>query len=199
MVTTNSEALYRRLLRLRSHGINKLDDPFQNSESACQTSGKVNRWYYEMQELGFNFRLTDLQAALGMSQLRKINRFLARRRELADRYRSLLAAGKSSIRAAQSGGWGDSANHLFVVRVPFGDTAPTRNEYMQRLYDRGYVTQVHYIPIPLHPYYRRLGHRMDRLPEARRYYEEALSIPLYVGLTNEQQADFLSTAVACLA
>lgn len=199
MVTTNSEALYRRLLRLRSHGINKLDDPLQNPQDTYQTGGRVNRWYYEMQELGFNFRLTDLQAALGMSQLRKIDRFLARRRELADRYRSLLAGGDPRLRAAQSGGWGDSANHLFVIRVPFGVEAPTRNEYMQRLYDRGYVTQVHYIPIPLHPYYRRLGHDMGRLPEARRYYEEGLSIPLYVGLTDEQQAEFLSTAIACLA
>jgi UDP-4-amino-4,6-dideoxy-N-acetyl-beta-L-altrosamine transaminase len=199
MVTTNSETLYRRLLRLRSHGINKLDDPFQNPQVISQTDGRVNRWYYEMQELGFNFRLTDMQAALGMSQLRKIDRFLARRRELANRYRSLLPGGDPRLRAAQSGGWGDSANHLFVIRVPFGVDAPSRNAYMQRLYDRGYVTQVHYIPIPLQPYYARLGHDMDRLPEARRYYAEALSIPLYVGLTDEQQAEFVRNAIACLA
>lgn len=199
MVTTNSERLYRYLLRLRSHGINKLDDAYQHPQNAYQQDGKLNRWYYEMQELGFNFRLTDIQAALGISQLRKINRFLARRRDLAERYRSTFASGSSCLRTAQNGGWGESANHLFVIRAPFGKEAPNRTEYMQRLYDRGYVTQVHYIPIPLHPYYTRLGHSMDGLPETRRYYEEGLSIPLYVGLTDDQQQSFIASAVECLA
>jgi perosamine synthetase len=198
MITTNREDLYRDLLRLRSHGINKLDDPFQHPQNASQ-DGKPNRWYYEMQELGFNFRLTDLQAALGLSQLGKIDRFLARRRELAARYRVALESRPAGLRAAQPGGWGESANHLFVIRAPFDTLPGGRTAYMQKLYDRGYVTQVHYIPIPMHPYYARRGCSMAALPEAAQYYREALSIPLFFGLTDAQQDRFVADAIECLA
>ena len=197
IITTNREDLYRRLLRLRSHGINKLDDPYQHPQNATQ-DGEPNRWYYEMQELGFNCRLTDLQAALGLSQLGKIDRFLARRQELVARYRQALQARPAGLRAAQAGGWGESANHLFVVRVPFDGHPGGRSAYMKKMLDRGYVTQVHYIPIPMHPYYARLGCRMDELPECARYYREALSIPLFVGLADEQQERFIADAIECL-
>lgn len=197
IITTNREDLYRRLLRLRSHGINKLDDPYQHPQHAAQ-DGEPNRWYYEMQELGFNCRLTDLQAALGLSQLRKIDRFLERRQELTARYRKALQSQPAGLRTAQSGGWGESANHLFVVRAPFDTHAGGRTAYMKKLIDRGYVTQVHYIPIPMHPYYARLGCNMDALPEAARYYREALSVPLFVGLTDEQQEHFVADAIECL-
>lgn len=198
IITTNREDIYRRLLRLRSHGINKQDDPFQHVKDAFH-DGKANRWYYEMQELGFNFRLTDLQAALGLSQLGKIDRFLARRQELAARYRQAFSSAPAGIRVGQSGGWGDSANHLFLIRAPFGSLPGGRTGFMQKLYDRGYVTQVHYIPIPMHPYYARLGHDMARLPEAARYYDEALSIPLFYGLTDEQQSRFVADAIECMS
>lgn len=192
LVTTNREDLYRRLLRLRSHGINKLDDPMQHPENAFQ-DGVPNRWYYEMQELGHNCRMTDIQAALGLSQMRKIDRFLARRAELAARYRELLAG--TPFRPAQSGGWGESANHLFVVRTGFGAVEASRTAFMQRLYERGYATQVHYIPIPMHPFYARRGCSMKDLPEAADYYRECLSIPLYYGLEDAQQRAFLAAAV----
>ncbi|MBM3560847.1 MAG: UDP-4-amino-4,6-dideoxy-N-acetyl-beta-L-altrosamine transaminase, partial [Alphaproteobacteria bacterium] len=196
IVTTNSEDLCRRLLRLRSHGINKQDDPYLHPQHAFH-EGAANRWYYEMQELGYNFRLTDLQAALGRSQLGKIDRFLARRRELAERYRQALHDAPAGIRAAQSGGWGESANHLFVVRSQFAAHPGGRTAYMQRLHNRGYITQVHYIPIPMHPFYANLGHDMARLPEAARYYAEALSVPLYYGLTDEQLDRFVADAIEC--
>lgn len=198
MVTTNRQDLYRRLLRLRGHGINKIDDPYQHPHHAYQ-DGQFNRWYYEMQELGFNYRMTDIQAALGRSQFRKIDRFMARRRELAARYREAFGSGASGIRVAQKNGWGESANHLFVVRMAFGSGARSRTAYMRRLLDRGYITQVHYIPIPLHPYYARLGYTMERLPETARYYSEGLSIPLFVGLTDAQQREFIAAAAECLA
>lgn len=197
IITTNRADLYRRLLRLRSHGINKEDDPFLHPQNAFQ-DGVRNRWYYEMQELGFNFRLTDLQAALGLSQLAKIERFLERRRALAERYRAAFRAAPSGLQPAQSGGWGESANHLFVVRAPFDEHPGGRTAYMQKLYDRGYVTQVHYIPIPMQPFYARLGHDMARLPECARYYREALSIPLFYGLADEDQAAFIAAAAECL-
>ncbi|OGA22791.1 MAG: UDP-4-amino-4,6-dideoxy-N-acetyl-beta-L-altrosamine transaminase [Betaproteobacteria bacterium RIFCSPLOWO2_02_FULL_67_26] len=198
MVTTNRQDLYRRLLRLRGHGINKADDPYQHPHHAYQ-DGKFNRWYYEMQELGFNYRMTDIQAALGLSQFRKIDRFMARRSGLAARYREAFGDGASGIRVGQKNGLGASANHLFVIRIAFGAGARSRTAYMQRLFDRGYITQVHYIPIPLHPYYARLGYTLERLPETARYYNECLSIPLFVGLADSQQREFINAAVECLA
>ena len=151
MITTNDERLYRDLLRLRSHGINKGDDPLVLREHAL-TAGRRNRWYYEMQELGFNYRLTEIQAALGLSQLRKLDRFLERRRALVSRYDEAFR-GNDHIRPTQLSGRSSSAHHLYVIRQ---DRIP-RNELMERLYEAGFITQVHYIPVPLHPYYQKLS------------------------------------------
>ena len=198
MVTTNDEALYRDLLRLRSHGINKGNDPFQHPEQAF-TDGLVNRWYYEMQEVGFNCRLTEIQAALGMSQLAKLDRFLERRKDLVRRYDVAFAGEPRGIRAAQRHGRGSSAHHLYVVRAPFGNRGRiTRAAYMQRLYDLGIITQVHYIPVPLQPVYRKLGCTMTELPETQRYYDECLSIPLYFHLANAEQDWVVETLISAM-
>jgi dTDP-4-amino-4,6-dideoxygalactose transaminase len=146
-----------------------------------------------MQELGFNYRITDIQAALGLSQLRKLDQFLARRRFLAKRYDDTFAQLRIGVRPAQLGAKDVSARHLYIIRAPFGKGLPSRADFMQRLYDRGYVAQVHYMPIPMHPYYAGRGANMDDLPESRAYYEEGLTIPLHVGLTDEQQGQFLQT------
>jgi dTDP-4-amino-4,6-dideoxygalactose transaminase len=185
MITTNDQKLHRRLLRLRSHGINKADDPLE-LEREAYSDGRLNRWYYEMQELGFNYRLTEIQAALGISQLSKLDRFVARRRELALRYDRALE-NDPIIRPGQAMGRDSSAHHLYVIRAPFGHGCIGRNEYMQRLSDSGLITQVHYIPVPVHPYYQRLGHRAADYPRAWSYYTEGLSIPLFFGLTDGQQ------------
>ncbi len=196
MITTNDPKLHRKLLRLRSHGINKLDDPLE-LESEAYSDGRLNRWYYEMQELGFNYRLTEIQAALGISQFSKLERFLARRRELVRRYDQAFES-HPIIRRGQTGRRDLSAHHLCVIRAPFGNGCVGRNEYMQRLYDSGLVTQVHYIPVPVHPYYRRLGHRISDFPRAWAYYREGLSIPLYFGLTDEQQGTVINKLCALI-
>jgi UDP-4-amino-4,6-dideoxy-N-acetyl-beta-L-altrosamine transaminase len=188
MVTTNDERLYRDLLRLRSHGINKGDDPLLLLEHAL-TAGKRNRWYYEMQELGFNYRLTEIQAALGLSQLRKLDRFLERRRALVARYDEAFR-GNDRIRPAQLPGRSSSAHHLYIIRQ---DSVP-RNEVMERLSEAGFITQVHYIPVPLHPYYQKLGHRASDYPNAWSYYTQALSIPLFFSLADEDQDRFIESA-----
>src|SRR5205814_7311596 len=114
-------------------GINKGDDPLQLREQGF-TDGKRNRWYYEMQELGFNYRLTEIQAVLGSSQLRKLERFLERRRTLVAQY-DLALRGNDRVRPAQSMGRDSSGHHLYVVRARFGKDCPSRNEVMQRLYE----------------------------------------------------------------
>lgn len=184
MITTNSEPLYRDLLRLRAHGITKGDDPFERPEQA-HTGGLRNPWYYEMRELGYNYRLTDMQCALGISQLAKLDRFIARRRELALRYDRLFAD-MPYIRPTQQHGRAHSAHHLYVVRIDFGRARRGRAALMHELIARNILCQVHYIPVHYHPYYRDLG-RDGGFPVSERYYEEALSLPLYHGLTDEDQ------------
>lgn len=185
MITTNKDELYRKLLRLRSHGINKLDDPLQGKDHAF-TGLEINAWYYEMQALGFNYRLTDLQAALGISQLRKLDLFLERRRELANRYDSAWE-NHPVVRPAQSDTGNRSALHLYVVRVNFDRIGVTRQVFMRRLREKGIVAQVHYIPVHFHPYYAPNGNRRGEFPHAENYYEEALSLPLYYDLSDDEQ------------
>jgi perosamine synthetase len=185
MITTNDEATFRRLLRLRSHGINKLDDPLQLAEQAG-TDGVYNPWYYEMQELGFHFRITDIQCGLALSQFKKLDRFIARRRELVQAYDAAFLSMKN-CRPAQTEGREQSGHHLYVLRIDFAGIGRTRGCVMRALRERGIGSQVHYIPVPAHPFYRRLNHNPDFYPNAQNYYQQALSIPLFYELSNTEQ------------
>jgi len=185
MITTNDEATYRKLIRLRSHGINKLDDKFQLPSQAF-TNDELNPWYYEMQELGFHFRITDIQCALALSQFKKLNSFIKRRRELVSNY-DLAFASMKKLHPAQTTGRDQSGHHLYVLRIEFETTGLTRVKIMQKMKEEGIGTQVHYIPVPMHPYYQKLGHNMNNYPNAQGYYNEALSIPLFYGLTSDEQ------------
>ena len=196
MVTTNSAALYQNLLRLRSHGINKGNDPYHYPEHAY-TDGVLNPWYYEMREIGFNYRITDLQCALGLSQLSKLERFLARRRELALRYDESLNA-VPHVSRTQVHGRQSSSHHLYVVRVDFEGLGTTRNAFMRALREKDIISQVHYIPVHIHPYYRNHGHAAATYPNTENYYNQALSLPLYFGLSNEDQ-DYVVNQVRELA
>ncbi|MBV0914161.1 UDP-4-amino-4,6-dideoxy-N-acetyl-beta-L-altrosamine transaminase [Anianabacter salinae] len=185
MIATNDEALYRRLIRLRSHGMNKLDDPFLDLDLAFD-SNERNPWYYEMQELGFNYRITDLQCALGTSQLAKLPDFVARRRALAARYDTRFAE-FSHIKPAQPMARDRSGLHLYVARFDFHALCMTRREVMLHLRAQGITTQVHYIPVPAHPYYRAQGFDPQDYPASWGYYHECLSLPLFYDLTDDQQ------------
>jgi len=177
--------MYRRLLRLRSHGMNKLDDPIQELQQA-ETEGRRNPWYYEMQELGYNYRITDIQCALAISQFGKLGRFLSRRRALVRAYDAAFA-GCRHCRPAQTVGRDLSAHHLYVLRIDFGAIGTSRAQLWQRLREREIGTQVHYIPVPAHPYYRALGVRPEDYPHADHYYRDALTVPLFYDLTDDEQ------------
>lgn len=185
MITTNDDAVYRRLLRLRSHGINKLDDPLLLPDQAF-TDGVQNPWYYEMQELGFHYRITDIQCALALSQFRKLEKFLSRRRTLAQRYDSAFLS-MSNCRPAQTVARDRSGHHLYVLRVDFDSAEISRAKLMRELKAKEIGTQVHYIPVTSQPFYRCIGYRHDSHPNAWHYYSQALSIPLYFELSDCEQ------------
>jgi UDP-4-amino-4,6-dideoxy-N-acetyl-beta-L-altrosamine transaminase len=180
-ITTNQEGLYRRLLRLRSHGITK--DP----ALLLQNPGP---WYYEMHELGYNYRLTDIHAALGISQMKKLSRFIARRREIVDRYNRAFKDEAWAMTPYERPGV-LSAFHLYVLRIEFPKIGKSRDTVMEELKLKNIGTQVHYIPVPNLPYYRkRFGFRPGDYPRAEAYYEQALSLPLYPRMTDED-ADYV--------
>ncbi|MBL4766386.1 MAG: UDP-4-amino-4,6-dideoxy-N-acetyl-beta-L-altrosamine transaminase [Rhodobacteraceae bacterium] len=191
MITTNDAELYKRLLRLRSHGINKGDDPFQILEQA-EANGERNPWYYEMQQIGFNYRITDIQCALALSQFKKIDRFVARRKKLAKAY-DVAFQEFENAKPAQAMKRDQSGHHLYVLRVDFGAIGMSRAQLMLALRDRGVGTQVHYVPVPAHPFYRDRGYKLEDFPHAEKFYEEALTIPLFYDLTDEQQHFIVTT------
>jgi len=188
VITTNDIDIYASLLRLRSHGINKQNDDFVFPDLAFD-NGMPNPWYYEMQELGYHYRITDIQCALAISQLKKLDLFLERRRELAAQYDQKVAD-RDYIKPAQSIDISRSAMHLYPVRVDYAGAKVSRRQVMAHLKSRNIITQVHYIPVTSQPFYRNLGFDSDGFPEAKSYYEEALSLPLFYALSNPEQ-DFV--------
>jgi UDP-4-amino-4,6-dideoxy-N-acetyl-beta-L-altrosamine transaminase len=180
MVLTNRPELAERLRRLRSHGMTR--DPQQMTESSH------GPWYYQQVELGFNYRITDLQAALGLSQLNKLDGFIERRRELAARYDRLLAYLPLTLPSAQPDA--ESAWHLYVVRLQPDRISLSHRQVFEGLRAAGVGVNLHYIPLHLQPYYRDLGFAEGDFPQAERYYAEAISLPLFPLLSDEQQ-DFV--------
>jgi UDP-4-amino-4,6-dideoxy-N-acetyl-beta-L-altrosamine transaminase len=170
MITTNNEELYHKLRNLRSHGIQ------QNPELKIYDHGP---WYYEMQELGYNYRLTDFQAALGMSQLKRLESGLIRRKEIAKKYKQAFENCAFIIR--QAGVLDGHAYHLYVVEVE------DRTNLYNYLITQNIYTQVHYIPLHLMPYYQELGWKQGMLPVAENYYKNCLSLPMYPTLSDEEQ------------
>jgi dTDP-4-amino-4,6-dideoxygalactose transaminase len=170
MITTNDQELYNKLLLLRTHGITK--DPFMLKEND-------GGWYYEMQTLGYNYRLTDFQAALGLSQLLRANDGLKRRHEIAARYNEAFK--NQDFILAQSGVVEGHAYHLYIILVK------ERKSLYDFLRSKNIFCQVHYIPVHMLPYYINLGCKKGSFPVAEKYYEQCLSLPMYPGLTNDEQ------------
>ena len=156
VVTTNDPSIYKQLLRLRSHGVNKNTDILENKKYAYDKDNKKNIWYYEMQELGYNYRLTDIQASLGISQLNKIDLFINKRKKLVGRYLKKFSS-FNNCRPAQDTIIENSAHHLFILQIDFKKIGKSRNILMKQLQQLYIITQVHYIPLPVHPYYRKFN------------------------------------------
>ena len=183
MVTTNDAALARRLTLLRSHGITREPADFTAPTLSLDPGGAANPWSYEMQQLGYNYRLPDLLCALGISQLAKLDRFVARRRALTTRYRELLAPLATLVRAVTPPRGCDPALHLFTALIDFERAGLSRRRVMEGLRARGIGSQVHYIPVHRQPYYRaRYGD--IALPGADAYYARCLSLPLFPAMSD---------------
>ena len=178
IITTNNKEIYLKLLRLRSHGINKLDDQFINQINS-QTNGETNLWYYEMIQLGYNFRLTDIQSALALSQIKRLDKFISKRKKIALHYLKLLKDIKHIKPLIQVKEINRSALHLYILDIDFTKLRISRNQLMQKLREKGIGSQVHYVPIPMQPYYRDLGFEPSDYPNAMSFYNSVLSIPIF--------------------
>ncbi len=177
-VTTNDAVLAAHMQRLRSHGLNRQPDLLENRAEGFAASGEVNPWYYEMPEIGWNYRISDIQCALGVSQLEQLVAFRSHRDALARQYRRLLAPLVPSIVPAPEAEGVQSGHHLFVVLIDFDALGLTRAHVMKELRQQGVGTQVHYIPVPWQPYYASRYGKGD-YPGAARYYRRCLSLPLF--------------------
>lgn len=189
MVLTNDKDLYEKLVLYRSHGITR--DP------KLMTGTADGPWYYQQIDLGFNYRMTDMQAALGYSQMQKVNEFVSKRRYLAKRYNELLK-NINGIQLPDQNEDTKSSWHLYVVRVDFSKISKTKNQIFAEMKEKGICLNLHYIPVHTQPYYENLGFKGVDFPNSEKYYEEAFTLPLYYSLTDEQQDHIVKSLVEVL-
>lgn len=176
-VMTNQKALYDKMILLRSHGITR--DPEQMEGESH------GGWYYQQVDLGFNYRMTELQAALGVSQMHRLDDFVAARHHLADRYNQLLKSLPVVLPYQLENTY--SGLHLYVIRLQLDKLSLTHKEVFDALRDKGIGVNLHYIPVHTQPYYEKLGFSEGDFPESERYYREAISLPMFHAMNEEQQ------------
>lgn len=181
-VTTNDEQLYRRLLRLRSHGITRNQEEMVHPTDAA--------WYNEQVELGYNYRITDFQAALLISQLHKLEKFSARRHQIVERYNEAFAD-MPEIIVQREIPESDTTRHLYILRLNLEKLTCDRRQFFDALYAENIRPQVHYLPVYHHSYYEKLGYPKGLCPNAEKFYDEVMSIPLYYALADEEVEDVI--------
>lgn len=185
MVLTNDKDLYEKLV----YGITR--DP------KLMTGIADGPWYYQQIDLGFNYRMTDMQAALGYSQMQKVDEFVSKRRYLVKRYNELLK-NINGIQLPDQNEDTKSSWHLYVVRVDFSKISKTKNQIFAEMKEKGICLNLHYIPVHTQPYYENLGFKGGDFPNSEKYYEEAFTLPLYYALTDEQQDHIVKSLVEVL-
>ena len=196
-VATNDRRLASRMRTLRNHGMTRAAADFAHRDMAWDREGDLAPWYYEMHEPGLNYRIPDLLCALGLSQLAKLDRFIARRRQLAARYDRLIDGLGYAVRPVARPSNCTSGFHLYPVLVDFEACGITRAKAIERLRERGIGTQVHYIPVHRQPYYRGRPGAVD-LPGADAYYDRVLSLPMFPALTDRDVERVVDTLGATL-
>lgn len=179
MAVTNDVSLVKKMARLRSHGITRYAEDM--------THAPDGPWYYQQIELGFNYRLTELQAALGLSQMNRLDQFVAERHVLVNRYNKMLASTNLVLPWQHPDTY--SSFHLYIVRLPAYSGAVSHKEAFEILRSAGIGVNLHYIPVYRQPYYEAMGFKNAQLPESERYYSEAISLPLFPGLGEEEQKE----------
>ena len=188
MALTNSPELARSMSRLRSHGIIRDANEMRQAPDGP--------WYYEQLELGFNFRMTDIAAGLGISQLQRIDEFVSRRNEIAKAYDSMFA--NTAVKAPWQSPETYSAFHLYIVRVNFSACGTTQKQVFEDLHANHIQANLHYIPIYRQPYYQQFGYLREDFPESEKYYSEAISLPMYPGLSSADQEFVAQTLLSAL-
>ena len=189
MATTQDEGLAHDMRMLRSHGITRDASEFEFSNDGP--------WYYEQQELGLNYRLTDIAAALGLSQLQRIDSFIKQRNSIAARYNEAFAS--TLVAAPHIASNSVSAFHLYIARCDFENLKVTRVQLFQKMKEEGVLLNLHYIPIYRQPYFAKMGFDRKTFPNAERYYAQAFSIPIYADLTETDQNTVISSLLNALS
>lgn len=188
-VMTNSQELANKMALYRSHGITRDADKMQNESHGG--------WYYEQVDLGFNYRMTELQAALGVTQMTRLDDFVSARHKLATRYNQLLSELPITLPYQLEGTY--SGLHLFVIRLKLDEISLTHKQVFDALRDNGIGVNLHYIPVHTQPYYQAMGFSDGDFPESERYYQEAISLPMFHGMTEEQQDTVVHVVTEILA
>lgn len=183
-ITTNDEELYKRLVLYRTHGITK------HPQEMMQKSPEDGDWYYEMQDLGYNYRITDFQAALLVSQMKKLPRFSAARKAIVKKYDEAFLK-IPEIVVQKEIPQSDTTRHLYILQLKLDKLTCTRKEFFDALAAEGVQPQVHYIPVYWFPYYQKLGYKKGLCPKAEKLYEQILSLPLYPSLTEKDTYDVI--------
>jgi dTDP-4-amino-4,6-dideoxygalactose transaminase len=189
MALTNNAEFAEKMLLFRSHGITR--DP------SLMTREPDGPWYYQQIDLGYNYRMTDIQAALGASQLERLDIYVSRRHELANRYELLLTDAPVNTLVQHPDSY--SAYHLYVIRLKLEKIKRTHREIFESMRAQGIGVNLHYIPVHTQPYYQKMGFNLGDFPESERYYAEAISLPMYANLTDGEQDQVVEALKRSLA